>query len=494
MDREVLDGRYLVVSLTVAGFLIVQYFITKNVFSITSAGYTLEFTIGELVLATILIIAFISWLRTSVFYGLSSSFGRFFSGVMVFLGLKAIATLAYILGYVVGEVYGIFWIIHHFFNVASYLPLYASLIIAVFESHNLLKSLASQDRVYSWVITYGLPAIVWLYFIFFVFKTQAPYLKPEAIVSFVTSTVYFTLDIITLVLLAPLLSSRFREGLLQRSIEGAILAIVVFSLADIFGNAIFILGEHSLLHIISCSAYALAYILIIPPSRALLGVVEKTGKAVAKIRKEPRVYDISGLTSALKAVIGKRAEDVFKALGIDSGGTTIGETELLKLKRMLVTILSKPVAERILEKHVKPLGVETIGVEEKTSTRKSSESLTVDTLELNRMSVKLSDPMFLSDIILNSKTESVRKFKVVGIDVREMFSKMLLREGGNSFLLIISSPNDFESKILIDQGKIRAAMVKKADGHVIPGFRALQFLGKYVGEVEAILLRIRKKK
>ena len=492
MDREVLDGRYLVVSLTVAGFLIVQYFITKNVFSITSAGYTLEFTIGELVLATILIIAFISWLRTSIFYGLSSSFGRFFSGVMVFLGLKAIATLAYILGYVVGEVYGIFWLIHHFFNVASYLPLYASLIIVVFESHNLLKSLASQDRVYSWVITYGLPAIVWLYFIFFVFKTQAPYLKPEAIVSFVTSTVYFMLDIITLVLLAPLLSSRFREGLLQRSIEGAILAIVAFSLADIFGNAIFILGEHGLLHVISCSIYALAYLLIIPPSRALLGAVEKTGKAVAKIRKEPRVYEISGLTDALKAIIGRRAEDVFKALGIDSGGTTIGETELIKLKRMLETILSKPVAERILEKHVKPLGVETVGVEEKISA-KTSEAISVDTLELNSMSIKLSDPMFVSDIVLNSKTESVKKFRVVGIDVREVFSKMVLRETGNSFLLIISSPNDFESKILIDHGRIRAAMVKKADGHVLPGFSALQFLGKYVGEVEAILLRISKK-
>ncbi len=492
MDREVLDGRYLVVSLTVAGFLIVQYFITKNVFSITSAGYTLEFTIGELVLATILIIAFISWLRTSIFYGLSSSFGRFFSGVMVFLGLKAIATLAYILGYVVGEVYGIFWLIHHFFNVASYLPLYASLIIVVFESHNLLKSLASQDRVYSWVITYGLPAIVWLYFIFFVFKTQAPYLKPEAIVSFVTSTVYFMLDIITLVLLAPLLSSRFREGLLQRSIEGAILAIVAFSLADIFGNAIFILGEHGLLHVISCSIYALAYLLIIPPSRALLGAVEKTGKAVAKIRKEPRVYEISGLTDALKAIIGRRVEDVFKALGIDSGGTTIGETELIKLKRMLETILSKPVAERILEKHVKPLGVETVGVEEKISA-KTSEAISVDTLELNSMSIKLSDPMFVSDIVLNSKTESVKKFRVVGIDVREVFSKMVLRETGNSFLLIISSPNDFESKILIDHGRIRAAMVKKADGHVLPGFSALQFLGKYVGEVEAILLRISKK-
>ena len=493
MDKEILDGRYLVISLTVAGFLIVQYFITKNVFAITSAGYTLEFTIGELILVTILIIAFISWLRTSIFYGFSSTFGRFFSGITVFLGLKAVATLAYILSYVVSEAYGILWILHHFFNVASYLPLYASLIIVVFESHNLLKTLASQDKIYSWVITYGLPAIVWLYFIFFVFKTQTPYLKPEAIVSFVILTIYFILDVITLVLLTPLLSSRFREGLLQRSIEGAILAIVVFSLADIFGNAILVLGERGLLDVISCSVHALAYILMIPPSRALLGVIEKTSKAVVKIRKEPRVYSISGLTSVLKAIIGKRAEEVFKALGIESEGTTIGETELLKLKRMLEIILSKPVAEKILEKHVKPLNVESEGVEERISA-KAGEALSVDTLELNNMSIKLSDPMFVSDIILNSKTESVGKFKVVGIDVREVFSKMVSNETGNSFLLIISSSNDFESKILIDHGRIKAAIVKKADGHVLPGFSALQFLGKYVGEVEAILLRIRKRK
>ena len=493
MDREVLDGRYLVVSLTVVGFLIVQYFFTKNVLTITSAGYTLEFTIGELVLATILIIAFISWLRTSVFYGFSSSFGRFFTGVMVFIGLKAIAALIYVLGYVVGEAYGIFWIIHHFFNVASYLPLYASLIIAVFESHNLLKSLASQDKVYSWVITYGLPAIVWLYFVFFVFKTQAPYLKPEAIVTFVTSTVYFVLDIITLVLLAPILTSRFREGLMQRSIEGTILAIVVFSLADIFGNAIFILGEHSLLHIISCSVYALAYILMIPPSHTLLGVVGKTVGDAAKIRKEPRVYDISGLAEALKAVIGKSADDVFKALGIVSEGTTISETELLKLKRILETILSKPVAEGILEKHVKPLGVETIGVEEKEPVKKGGETLTIDTLELNSMSVKLSDPMFLSNIILNSRIESISKFKVDGIDIREMFSRIPLRGHENSFLFIISSPKDFESKIFTDQGKIRAAIVKKADGQVLLGFKALQFLKKYTGEVEVTLYRVHKK-
>jgi len=491
--REVLDGRYLVVSLTVAGLLIVQYFFTNNVFSITTVGYTLEFPIEELVLATILIIAFTSWLRTSVFYGFSSSFGRFFTGVMVFLSLKAIASLVYILGYVVSEVYGIFWIIHHFFNVASYLPLYASLIIAVFESHNFLKTLASQDKVYGWVIVYGLPAIVWLYFVFFVFKTQAPYLNPEALVSFITSTVYFVLDIITLVLLVPLLSSRFREGILQRSIEGTMLAIVIFSLADIFGNTIFILGEHSLLHTISYSTYALAYILIIPSSRILLGVTVKTARNAAKIRREPKVYDISELTNALKAIIGKCADDVFKALGIVSEGTTIGETELLKLKRMLETILSKPVAEKILEEYVKPLGVETVSVEEKKPIKKSSEFLAVNALELNRISVKLLDPMFLSDIILNSKTEALRKFKVNGIDVREIFSKTLLREYEGSFLILISSPKDFESKILIDQEKIRAAMVKKADGQVLLGFRALQFLRKYTGEVEVIVYSIHKK-
>ena len=281
LSTEVFTGRFLIVVLTLAGLLVVQHLFLTYAFPLTVLNYPLSLAVASLAVIVSSAIAFLYWLKATVPYGLSSIFGKVFSGVTLFLGFKAFGNLFETLSHFTGEPYSsALDVISHFFLIAAYLPLYSSIVILVFEGHFLLRSRATHGKIYATIIVYGLPALIWVYLVFFLFQMRLPTMSWSEIVGFVVSTVYVIMDVIVLIILVHLVSSKFRHGLLQYSMEALVYAIVAYSLADIFRNAMFFIVGYDVLKILPYVGYMISYMLFTSPSRTILHLEAKAKEVV----------------------------------------------------------------------------------------------------------------------------------------------------------------------------------------------------------------------
>ncbi len=281
LSVEVFSGKFLIVVFTLGGLLVVQHLLFTYTYPLLIYNYPLSLAIASFAVTVSSAIAFLYWLRATVPYGLSSIFGKVFSGITLFLGFKFSGHLLETLSHFTSEPYSsVFNIISHFFLIAAYLPLYSSIVILVFEGHFLLRSKAAHGKIYATVIVYGLPALIWVYLVFFIFQIRLPSMSWSSIVGFVISTVYVVMDIIVLIILVPLVSSKFRHGLLQYSMEALVYAIVAFSLADIFRNALFFTLGNVALEILPYVGYTVSYMLFTSPSQTILHLEAKAKEIV----------------------------------------------------------------------------------------------------------------------------------------------------------------------------------------------------------------------
>ncbi|RLG71960.1 MAG: hypothetical protein DRO23_11215 [Thermoprotei archaeon] len=167
MVSRKLIGLVSVVSLT---YLFLKQFTLINV-NVLNMNVTGEY-LAKAILFLLAFSAFILWVYATIPYGFSSVFGRIFMGIMLFLGFKAVGEFLFLIPHFINvfDVKGVFHVIGGFMFIASYLPLYASLLILLCEQRVLVRKPIETANIYASIIFVGSLGLIWAYFVLFALK------------------------------------------------------------------------------------------------------------------------------------------------------------------------------------------------------------------------------------------------------------------------------------------------------------------------------------
>ncbi|RLG71519.1 MAG: hypothetical protein DRO23_11835 [Thermoprotei archaeon] len=195
-------------------------------------------------------------------------------------------------------------------------------------------------------------------------------------------------------------------------------------------------------------------------------------------------YDVTEVVRKLSKILGKKCLAIIRDAGVQIREVYfLSGDGLAKLRTVLERILGEDLAEEVLSL-AKPIGAASSTQKPITDVFQVSSDLE----SFETASKVLADPLFASTLFLKSEIMDVKKVKVQGLSLKSILGVFPVSTIG-TFLLKITA-EDFEAKLLLKDGRVKAAFVEKGTGEKLLGTKALRFLSEYVGFVKIVLSRI----
>ena len=195
-------------------------------------------------------------------------------------------------------------------------------------------------------------------------------------------------------------------------------------------------------------------------------------------------YDVTEVVRKLSKILGKKCLTIIRDAGVQIREVYfLSGDGLAKLRTVLEKILGEDLAEEVLSL-AKPIGAASSTQKPVTDVFQVSSDLE----SFETASKVLADPLFASTLFLKSEIMDVKKVKVQGLSLKSILGVFPVSTIG-TFLLKITA-EDFEAKLLLKDGRVKAAFVEKGTGEKLLGTEALKFLSEYVGFVKIVLSRI----
>ncbi len=195
-------------------------------------------------------------------------------------------------------------------------------------------------------------------------------------------------------------------------------------------------------------------------------------------------YDVTEVVRKLSKILGKKCLAIIRDAGVQIREVYfLSGDGLAKLRTVLERILGEDLAEEVLSL-AKPIAATSSTQKPITDVFQVSSDLE----SFETASKVLADPLFASTLFLKSEIMDVKKVKVQGLSLKSVLGVFPISTIG-TFLLKITA-EDFEAKLLLKDGRVKAAFVEKGTGEKLLGTEALKFLSEYVGFVKIVLSRI----